>query len=99
MGLTIHSSRRRFAARLNSGVRPMPKFVRYLCIAFVITVLAIPVAWFAVQRTEAFAVASTHAKNSTDIRSRLGEIQDVDLPFLGYSVHVAGASGDAKTSP
>ena len=74
----------------------MPKFVRYLCIAFVITVLAIPVAWFAVQRTEAFAVASTHAKNSTDIRSRLGEIQDVDLPFLGYSVHVAGASGDAN---
>ena len=74
----------------------MPKFARYLCIAAAITALTIPTAWFAVQHTDAFAVASAHARNSTDIRSRLGEIQDVDLPLFGYSVHVVGARGDAN---
>ena len=74
----------------------MPKLARYLCTAAVITALAIPIAWLTVQRTDAFAVASAHAKNSTDIRSRLGEIQDVELPLLGYSVRVVGASGDAN---
>ena len=57
----------------------MPKLTRYLCIAFVITALAIPAAWLAVQRTDAFSVASSHIKNSIDVRSRLGEIQDIDL--------------------
>ena len=74
----------------------MPKFTRYLCIAIAITALSIAAAWIAVQRTDAFAVASAHAKNNTVIRSHLGEIQDVDLPLLGYSVHVVGASGEAN---
>ena len=74
----------------------MPKFTRYLCIAIAITALSIPAAWIAVQRTDAFAVASAQAKNNTVIRSNLGEIQDVDLPLLGYSVHVVGASGEAN---
>jgi len=74
----------------------MPKLARYLCIALVITALAIPAAWLAIQRTDVFFVASSHVKNSIDVRSRLGEIQDVDLPLFGYSVHVVGAGGAAR---
>ena len=74
----------------------MPKLTRYLCIAFVITALAIPAAWLAVQRTDAFSVASSHIKNSVDVRSRLGEIQDIDLSLFGYNMHVVGAGGEAS---
>ena len=35
--LTIHSSRRRFAARLNSGVMPHPKIHRYVLLALLVT--------------------------------------------------------------
>ena len=74
----------------------MPKLTRYMCVAFVITALAIPAAWLAIQRTDAFFVASSHVKNSIDVRSRLGEIQDVDLLLFGYNVHVVGTGGEAR---
>ncbi len=74
----------------------MHKYARYISIAAAITALAIPIAWFAIQRTDAFGVASTYVSNNEAVRSRLGDIQDVDLPLLGYSIHVVGASGDAN---
>ena len=74
----------------------MPKFIRYLLIAAVATIIAIPCAWLLVQRTDAFGVASTHIKNSKEVRARLGEIRDINLPLLGYSVRVSGARGDAN---
>jgi len=74
----------------------MPNYARYASIAAVIAALAIPAAWFAIQRTDAFGVASTFVRNNEEVRSRLGEIQDVDLSLFGYSIHVVGASGDAN---
>lgn len=74
----------------------MPKCARYIAIAAGITALAIPAGWLAIQQTDAFAVASIHVRNSEEIRSHLGDIQDVDLPLLGYNIHVVGARGNAN---
>ncbi len=73
----------------------MTKLTRYLYISVVITILAIPAGWLLVQRTEAFDVASDYVTNSSEIRTRLGEIQDVDLTIFGYSWRVTGPRGDA----
>ena len=74
----------------------MHRYARYLSIAAAITGLAIPAAWLGIQRTDAFGVASTYVSNNEAVRARLGNIQEFDLPLLGYSIHVAGARGDAN---
>ena len=89
---------RRAAKRsaLTQVLGPMTKLTRYLYIAVITTALAIPAAWLIVQRTDAFDVASTFVKNSSEVHSRLGEIQDIDLSLFGYSWRVVGARGDAN---
>ena len=74
----------------------MTKLTRRIFIAVVISVLAIPVAWFLIQRSDAFDVASSHIKNSAQVRTHLGDIQDIDLPLFGYSWRVSGPRGDAN---
>nr|CAP49022.1 putative integron gene cassette protein [uncultured bacterium] len=74
----------------------MTKLTRRICIAVAISVLAIPVSWFLIQRSEAFDVASTHIKNSAEVRAKIGEIKEIDLPLFGYSWRVSGASGRAN---
>ena len=74
----------------------MTKLTRYLYIAAIATAIAFPAAWLLVQRTDAFHVASTFVKNSDEVHSRLGEVQDIDLSLFGYSWRVTGATGDAN---
>jgi hypothetical protein len=74
----------------------MTKLARGICIAVAISVLAIPAAWFFIQRSDAFDVTSTHIRSSTEVRTQIGEIQDIHLPLFGYSWRVSGASGWAN---
>ena len=74
----------------------MRKFTRYFVIAAAITALSIPAAWFGVQRTDAYAAATSHARTSVDVLSHVGEVQKIDLAFFGYSIHVAGSDGSAN---
>ena len=92
----MNQTRRRKAVRLNSGVRPMRKFTRYFVIAAAVTALSIPAAWFGVQRTDAYAAASSYARTSADVRSHVGEVQKIDLAFFGYRIQVAGSDGNAN---
>jgi len=66
----------------------MTKLTRHLTIAAIATVISIPAAWLIVQRTDAFDVASTFVKNSNQVHSRLGALQDIDLSLFGYSWRV-----------
>ena len=74
----------------------MTKLTRGICIAVAISVLAIPAAWFFIQRSDAFDVASTNIRNSAEVLAQIGEVQDMDLPLFGYSWRVSGASGWAN---
>ena len=74
----------------------MTKFSRRILAAVTISILALPVAWLLIQRSDAFEVATTHIKSSTEVNAHLGEIQDIDLPLFGYSWRVSGPGGDAS---
>ena len=74
----------------------MPKFLRYVTIAALVTALSFPVAWFAVRQTDAFAVAKSDILKSECVRSALGEVQSIDLQLVGYSIRMVGPSGSAR---
>jgi len=74
----------------------MTKLRKRIIVISAIVALSVPASWIGVQYSDAYDAAVSHTRQNTQIRTHLGEIQDVYLSVFGYKVAVSGARGDAS---